>query len=58
MPRHVRQKGRRQASKRRNERKRWYINYRLLLLDIQTNATLEEMQSSEKHERRHQHCLL
>jgi len=58
MPRHVRPKGRAQASKRRDEKKRWKINYRLLLLDIQSKATLEQMQSSKTRERRHRHCLL
>jgi len=58
MPRHVRQKGRKQASKRREVKKRLFINYRLLLLDIQSKSTLEKMVSSEQHERGHQQCLL
>ena len=58
MPRHVRQKGRPNRSKRRGSRKRQYLNYGMILRDIQTQAALEKMTASETNERRHKHCLL
>ena len=58
MPRHVRQTGRPNRSKRPTVRKRQWINYRLLLKDIQTKARVEEMTSSKTKERRHKNCLL
>lgn len=58
MPRHVRQKGRPNRSKRPTARKRQWINYRLLLKDIQARASVEEMTSSKTKERRHRNCLL
>jgi len=58
MPRHVRQKGRPNSSKKPTARKYQRINYRLLLRDIQAKARLEQMTSSKTKERRHKHCLL
>lgn len=58
MPRHVRQNGRPNRSKRPTVRKRQWINYRLLLKDIQAKASVEEMTSSKNKERRHRNCLL
>ena len=58
MPRHVRQKRRPNRSKRPTARKSQWINYKLLLRDIQTKAKLEEMTSSKTQERRHRNCLL
>lgn len=58
MPRHVRQKGRPNRSKKPTVRKKRHLNYKLMLLDIQTKATFETMTSSPKNERRHKNCLL
>ena len=58
MPRHVKHKGRPNRSKKPTVRKYQWINYRLLLRDIQAKARLEQMTSSETNERRHKHCLL
>lgn len=58
MPRHVRQKGRPNRSKKPTARKFHRINYRMLLRDIQAKAKLEEMTSSKTQERRHRNCLL
>ena len=58
MPRRVKPKGNRQASKRFGHRHILKINYKLLLADIQSKATVEHMTDSEKTKRRHRHCLL
>lgn len=58
MPKHVR-RGRRGSRFIRCEWKKFrYINYRLLLWDIQVRAAFDAMTSSEESERRHRDCLL
>ena len=57
MPRHVRQKGRPNCSKRTNARRKKHLDYRMLLMDIQAKDTLEKMASSKHNERKRNFLL-
>lgn len=58
MPRHVRQKGKVQAPKSRNQKCAVKIDYAELLRDMKAKTVLERMTESPEQERRHRNCLL